>query len=102
MDPNAIAGMGFTLIFTALIGGFILMYPLSKRLGALLEAKAQDRARQKAVPDPSAAAELEVLRNSVAALQSDVQRLSERQEFMEQLVSGKSDATALPAGTTRR
>lgn len=100
MDPNAIAGMAFTLILTVLVGGFILLYPVSKRLGAFLESRLHDRIPQ---PAPTTPAELESLRNSVASLQAEVQRLSERQDFMEQLASGKSvDPAALPAGQPRR
>lgn len=100
MDPNAIAGMAFTLVLTALVGGFILVYPVSRRLGAFLEAKLQDRLPQ---PAPSKPAELESLRSSLSSLQAEVQRLAERQDFMEQLVAGKTaDPAALPAGPTRR
>ena len=99
MDPNALAGMAFTLVLTALVGGFILVYPVSRRLGAFLEAKLHDRLP----PAPGNTAELEALRKSVSALQAEVQRLNERQEFMEQLVSGKSaDPASLPSGQTRR
>jgi hypothetical protein len=100
MDPNAIAGMAFTLILTVVVGGFILLYPVSRRLGAFLESRLHDRIPQ---PAPTSAPELDALRNSVASLQAEVQRLAERQDFMEQLNSGKSaDPAALPAGQTRR
>jgi hypothetical protein len=100
MDPNAIAGMAFTLVLTALVGGFILLYPVSKRLGLFLESKLQDRLPQ---PAPTNAAELEALRSSVLSLRAEVERLAERQDFMEQLGSGKTrDPAALPGAPTRR
>lgn len=92
MDPNALLGMGFTLVLTILIGGFILLYPLSRRLGELLESKI---ASEKT--DPGALrAELRRLAESVDTLEADLHALRERQEFTERVLSGR-DRPKLPA-----
>jgi hypothetical protein len=85
MDPNALAGMIFTVILSLLIGGFILLFPLSRRLGLLLEAKIQERKR---IPGASVE-ELENLRSAIQSLEAEVRLLAERQEFTEQLVARK-------------
>jgi hypothetical protein len=90
MDPMGIAGMIFTLIFIMLIGGFILLFPITKRLGLLLEAKVQERTKPGLAPADAAR-----LLEAVAALDAEVRRLAERQEFTERLVSGR-EAGSLP------
>jgi hypothetical protein len=83
MDPNALAGMAFTLVFTALIGGFILLYPLTKRLGALMESKMQ---AEKDARTP-AQAEVRKLAESVRSLEEELRMMKERQEFTENLLT---------------
>ncbi len=100
MDPTPLAGMVFTLLLVLGIGGFILLYPLSRRLGLLLENRLQEK-RQGAAPDVAQ------LRDSVHALQDQVDALVERQEFLEGLLQaqrpsgllGESErATGKPGG----
>ena len=91
MDSEALAGMVFTPILTMLIGGFILLYPLSRRLGVLLEAKTGS-----AKPDADAIrAEIRKLSDSIASLESEVIALKERQEFTEKVIAAR-DRPALP------
>lgn len=49
LEPVALAGMIFSLLVILLIGGFILLYPLSRRLGALLELAGVAAAREQRV-----------------------------------------------------
>lgn len=79
LEPVALAGMIFSLLVILLIGGFILLYPLSRRLGALLEQ------RLSASPSPGNR-EVAQLRDAVRALQAEVQRIGERQAFTESLL----------------
>ncbi|CAN5296253.1 hypothetical protein BH23GEM4_BH23GEM4_23610 [soil metagenome] len=79
LEPVALAGMIFSLLVILLIGGFILLYPLSRRLGALLEQ------RLSASPPP-ANREVAQLSDAVRALQAEVQRIGERQAFTESLL----------------
>ena len=90
MDPNALAGMAFTLILTVLVGGFILLLPISRRVGQLLESKLQE----KKLPELPAG-ELEDLQRSLNSLESEVRRVAERQDFIEKLLSSEKRA-ALP------
>ena len=83
MDPNAIAGMIFALILVALVGGGILLYPLSRRLGQLLESRIENELQ----PSES---ELRELRELVASLAGQVERLSDRQAFTEQVLESRS------------
>lgn len=87
MDPNALAGMAFTLILALLIGGFILLYPLSRKLGQLLE----QRMGVKPQLDEEARLELADLRQMVEGMQADLRRLYERQEFVERLLAEPKD-----------
>jgi hypothetical protein len=82
MDPMALAGMIFTLIVLMLIGGFVLLFPLSRRMGLLMEQRLADRAARS-----GGDAELAQLREGLRAVQDELLRLSERQEFTESLVA---------------
>jgi hypothetical protein len=90
MDPNAFAGMAFTLILIGFVGGFILLYPVSRRLGQLLESKLQNKNGPELTPD-----QIETLQQALNSLQGDVRRLTDRQDFLEKLLSGEKRA-ALP------
>jgi hypothetical protein len=96
MDPNALAGMVFTLVFTCLIGGFILLYPVSRRLGALLESKIASEKGGAALE----AGEVTQLAESVRSLESEVRMLKERQEFTENLLTTR-ERQKLPAEPSR-
>jgi len=92
MDPNAIAGMVFTLLLAGMMGGFILLYPLSKKLAALLEAKLQTP-EQRTLPSDK---EITQLRDQVARLEQQLKRVVDRQEFTEQLI-GERQSNAISA-----
>jgi hypothetical protein len=93
MDPNAVAGMIFTLLLFLLIGGFIVLLPLTRRLGALIESKAAEK-KQDALP-PQA---IDELVNVIRDLETQVRRLAERQEFTEQLLESGERDRALKGG----
>ena len=97
MDPNAIAGMIFTLVLALMVGGFILLFPLSRQLGRYLESKLDKNPKLTSGLSP---ADLESLRATLTSVQSDVQRIADRQDFMEQLLSKKKDAAALRSAET--
>lgn len=80
MDPLILGAMIFTLVVLAMVGGFILVFPLTRRLADLLEQ------RMLAARDGDRHAEVEALRRAVAALRDDVARLAERQDFTERLL----------------
>lgn len=94
MDSNALAGMIFTLVFTGLIGGFVLLYPLSKRLGALLESKLKSQGE--AVPQ----VEVRKLGEAVRSLEVEIRMLKERQEFTDKLLAPRMGENA-PASRAR-
>lgn len=83
MDPNALAGMVFTLVLASLVGGFILLLPLSRRLGLLLEEKARQQKGGLSLP----AQDVQALRDRLEALESDVRVAAERQQFIEELLA---------------
>lgn len=82
MDPMGLAGMLFTLILLAMVGGFILLLPIARRLGAFLEQRLQQRS-----PDQLLSNQIRGLESSLQALQQEVSLLSERQAFTESLLA---------------
>lgn len=91
MDPLALAGMVFTLLVILMIGGFILLFPVSRRLGKVLERWLEEK--RPAGKEP----EVAQLRAAVQALEREVRSLSERQDFVESLRLG-DDRPTLPPG----
>lgn len=88
MDLMAIAGMLFVLIIIAMVAGFVLLLPVSRRLGAYLERRLSDGRAGDGTPS----AEVLELRELVLSLQAQVEDLSERQEFTDRLLAGASES----------
>ncbi len=95
--PEAIAEMIGPVVIILLLGTFVLLFPLSRRLGRVLEEWI--KLRQETSPDRDTLARLEnevrELRQSVEAGDQRMGLLAERQDFMESLVEAKKTA-ALP------
>jgi hypothetical protein len=101
MDPMAIAGMIFTLLLFMLVGGFIVLFPITRRLGAYLEQRLEQG--KGAVDHP----DIRQLRATVGALQAEIERLAERQDFTESLLlsparSSRGELPAASAGESQR
>lgn len=103
MDPIVLMGMIFSLIVLLLLGGFILLFPLSRRLGVLLEEWIRDKKREGPLPS----GELKQLSAALAALEERVDRMDQRQQFLEELASpdalpsaeaGETDPRPDPSG----
>jgi hypothetical protein len=94
MDPVILAGMIFSLIVLVLIGGFILLLPLSRRLGNLLDVWARERKGLVGGGGADADTTQETLRD----LSRRLEALEEQQGFLQELVSKRA---ALPRGGNR-
>ncbi len=95
--PQAIAEFIGPVLVIFLIGTFILLFPLSRRLGRVLEEWI--KLRQDTSPDRDTLARLEndvrEVRQFVEGVDQRVGLLAERQDFMESLIEAKKTA-ALP------
>ncbi len=95
--PQAIAEIIGPVLILLVIGTFILLFPLSRRLGRVLEEWI--KLRQDTSPDRDTLARLEnevrELRQSVEGGDQRMGLLAERQDFMESLIEAKKRA-ALP------
>jgi len=85
MDPEMIAVMIFFLVALAMTGGFILLFPISRRLGQFLEFRMTQKGR---LEDQE---RTELLLRAVESLRDDVARLAERQDFTERLLEKPRD-----------
>jgi len=94
---EAIAEMIGAVVIILVIGTFILLFPLSRRLGRVLEEWI--KLRQETSPDRDTLARLEnevrEVRQFVEGVDQRVGLLAERQDFMESLIEAKKTA-ALP------
>lgn len=81
MDPETLVWMAFALLALMLGGTFVLLFPIARRLGALLDQRLQSRPVQRPTP-----AEVATLRDAVRELRQEVGSLAERQGFVESLL----------------
>jgi hypothetical protein len=77
VDPELISLMIFTVVVLAMIGGFIVLLPLTRRLGQFLEYRMSEAGRVRESEDR------ERILRAIESLRDDVARLAERQDFTE-------------------
>ncbi len=83
MDPFILQAMIFSIVVIVLLGGFTLLFPLTRQLGRVLE-----RMYLEDGTGGTNAEEIAALRRAVQAISGDVARLTERQDFTERLIEG--------------
>lgn len=87
--------MGVVLILT--VGGVLILRPIAKHLGALLEAMTRERL------DPARSKEMSHLREMLDTMNQRLQLMEERQEFTDRLLERGDAPPALgPSETWRR
>ncbi len=95
MNPELVPLMIFTIVVLAMAGGFLLLFPMTRRLGQFLEYRMSERGR---IQERE---EREVLLRAVEALRDDMARLAERQDFTERLLESRQKGE-LPGGESPR
>lgn len=81
MDPDAVAPLIFGMTFVLSIAGVLILRPLAKRLGDLIEATAHEK-RVKAKDE-----ELARLTEIVGRLTDRLERIEDRQDFTERILT---------------
>ena len=96
--PYAIAELLTILAMVFLIGTFILLFPISRRLGKALEEWVKIRHESSPERDLLARIEVELLeiQNQVDGMDKRLDFLAERQEFTESLIDQKRRMTLPP------
>ncbi|MGD8321039.1 MAG: hypothetical protein PVJ02_11300 [Gemmatimonadota bacterium] len=87
IEPMVIVAMIFTLIVLAMIGGFILLFPLSRQLSTLLHQRLQHG------DAPPSDERVDALAQAVEMLSAEVERLADRQDFTERLLERPHERT---------
>jgi hypothetical protein len=85
MDPFFLMVFTFILLLVLLVGGFVVIYPVTRRLGSYLEMQL-DKRRESGTD----AARLEEMHREIQQLSAELRRLSERQSFTDSLLSERS------------
>ena len=101
-DGIAILGMVLALLLTLSIGGFILLLPITKRLGGALDQWIRIKRSEGASEDEVARfrADMEGFRLLLDSVDDRLERVEEQQQFVETLIDKKGSA-ALPSGRCR-
>lgn len=87
----------FGLLFFVIIGGTILLFPLSRKLGHLIEARTSEKKDGQA----EAEAVIHQLSSRLGAIEEQLGLLAERQEFLDHLVAERKSPEALERGDGR-
>jgi hypothetical protein len=88
MNPNDVAPMVVGALFIVVSGGVLVLRPLARRLGDLLEAMVAERRRPPVTIEPRIVETLE-------RVEERLRLLEERQDFTDALI-GRSRAQGLP------
>lgn len=83
MDPYILQVMIFVIVILVVVGGFAMLFPLTRQLTAILEKRYLDDGAEGSNADEVAA-----LRRAVHALRGEVEQIGERQDFTEKLLEG--------------
>ncbi len=94
MDWEVIAAMVVPIVFIVTVGGVLVLRPIAKRFGTLLEAMAREKAG--ALPE-----ETRRLRETVETMNDRLTLLEERQDFTEKLIGPQTSGGSAPLGEER-
>jgi hypothetical protein len=94
MDFELVVLTTFMLLVILVICGAILLFPLSRKLGLLIESRIEDK---KAQGGPGAE-EIRHLASRLAGIEDQLQSLAERQDFLDRLVTERRPIEGLPSG----
>ena len=94
-DIEIIAPMIFATILTLTVAGVILLKPLSKQLGTLLEAMTRER------NEPRLGEELDHMRDLLETMNGRLSLLEERQDFTDQLLQDPERRSLRLGGASR-
>ncbi len=102
MNPGDIAPMVVGVTLIVVTGGVVLLRPLVRRLGDLMDLMIADRRRDRQ-PQPLAdPAGSERIVNLMESLDDRLRRLEDRQDFTDALLGGQPrDARTLPGTQSR-
>jgi hypothetical protein len=97
MDPYTLGGMIFSLIMVLIVGGFIVSFPIMRRLGALMEESIRERraGRLEHTQLAQLQGQIDALTRTLESTERQLELLGERQDFTESLVDSVS-RRALP------
>jgi hypothetical protein len=90
MPPSDLAPLIIGVAITLAVAGVLILRPLTKRLGDLIEATARDRRLQ--VKDEA----LQRLTHVVGQLADRIEHLEERQDFAEQVLASHEQPRSEP------
>lgn len=79
-DLNALAGLLIPITIVLTTGGVLVLRPIAKRLGVLLEVMAKEKTR----PPPE---DLRRLHQAIDTMNERLSLIEERQDFTERLIS---------------
>lgn len=91
IDWEAVAPMIVAIVLFITVGGVLVLRPISKRVGDLLEAMAREK-RSGLENDVSQ------MRDLLETMNARLQLMEERQDFTERLLSGERKKEELPPG----
>jgi hypothetical protein len=91
-DMELLIGTTFILLLAMIVGGTVLLYPLSRRLGELIDANVQHRRRTSAPADDR----IEQMDARLAALEASLRTIEQRQEFVDRLLAERPGTDAPP------
>lgn len=82
LDPIILAGMIFTVVVLAMIGGFILLFPIARLAGQALKIWIENRGTAGEMQNA-----LGEVRRELAGVQAQIERVAEQQEFVERALT---------------
>jgi hypothetical protein len=96
MDPYTAWGMIFSVVMVLIVGGFVVSFPVVRRLGNLIEEWIRERQGVRLEQGQVARldGQMEQLRGALDSLHAQVTLLGERQEFVENLIEGRHGGRA--------
>lgn len=87
MEWEFVAPMIVSIVLILTVGGVVLLRPLARRLGALLDVMVLEKSKTSGMEDRS-------LGDAIEAMNDRLLLLEERQDFTERLIAGEGSGSA--------